>query len=237
MVPLARSGIVGIAGTIRPMRAVSIESDENCPPGHIGAAAQAAGYDIDHVVVNCQVEAFGDPSGIDLLLITGSDEHWYQIDEHPHLQAELAFIRAAMANGARVFGMCFGGQALSLALGGSVTRNERDEIGWVTVETNDPALIPAGPWFAWHSDGFTVPDGGRLVAWNEFGAHAFVHGPHLGLQFHSELEPAMLDRWKAELPEIVDGPALVQETADRADDARRRAFALFDAFERMGVRT
>lgn len=219
------------------MRAVSIESDDNCPAGAIGEAAAAAGYDVERIVVDRRADAFGDPTGIDLLLVTGSDEHWYEIDHHPHLQAELDFIQAAIVGGARLFGMCFGGQALSLALGGAVSRNPVDEIGWVEVETTDAPLVPPGPWFVWHSDGFTVPDGGRLIAWNATGPQAFVHGPHLGLQFHSEITPAMLARWEHELPGGLDGGALVDETRQRAEEARGRAFELFAAFERLGVRT
>jgi len=220
------------------MRAVTIESDQYCPTGYIGEAAIAAGYELDRIVVDRRVDAFDrDSSGIDVLLITGSDEHWYEIDRQPHLRAELAFIRAAMAEGARVFGMCFGGQALSLALGGEVFDNGGLELGWTTIETEDPALIPPGPWWEWHLDAFTIPDGARLVAWTPGSAQAFVHGPHLGLQFHPELTPEMFTGWAPELPDGADRAGLVQETAGRADSARARAFALFDAFERMGVTT
>lgn len=218
------------------MRAVSIESDANCPTGLIGEAAVAAGYELQPIVVDRRERAFDvDPSGIDLLIVTGSEEHWHEIDEHRHLQVELEWIQAAMQEGARVLGLCFGGQALALALGGDVQDSGALEIGWISVDSDDPGLVAPGPWFAWHHDTFTVPAGGRLVASNEVGPHAFRHGPHLGLQFHPELTVQMLAGWLPDAPGWVDRDDLMEETLTIATQARRRAFDLFDAFERLGV--
>ncbi len=216
-----------------PKRAVVIESDEMCPAGFVAEAATNSGYTLDRIVVNATPDVFPQPEDIDLLIITGSEEHWYEIDEYPHLDAEFTFIRSAIVMGARVFGMCFGGQALALALGGTVSANRIAEIGWVSVETNDPDLVPPGPWFEWHEDGFTLPPGAELLAWNDFGPQAFFHGPHLGLQFHPELTPEMLAGWAPDLPTDVDAAALMQETASEADGAKNRAFALFKMFESL----
>lgn len=214
-------------------RALVIESDNASPAGIIAEAATESGYILDRIVVNAAADVFPEPVDIDLLIITGSEEHWHEIAEHPHLDAELTFINRAITEGARVFGMCFGGQALALALGGKVSANRSAEIGWVSVETNDSSLVPTGPWFEWHEDSFTLPPGADLVAWNEFGPQAFVHGPHLGLQFHPELTPEMLARWAPDLPADIDAIALLQETESEADGARDRAFALFKMFESL----
>ncbi len=219
-----------------PKRAVIIESDGANPAGFIADAATEHGYRLEQVLVNGSAEAFPDPEGIDVLLITGSSEHWYEIADHPHLQAELAFIKAAMEAGARVLGMCFGGQALALAVGSDVFDNGGRELGWIEVETGDPDLIPPGPWFAWHQDAFTPPPGAELIAWNDVGAQAFIHGRHLGLQFHPELTPEMLTFWAAELPPEIDREALIAETAMHGDAARDRAFTLFKMFESLEER-
>src|SRR4029450_13600583 len=47
---------------------------------------------------------------------------------------ELELIRRAVAAGVPCLGHCLGGQLMSKALGGSVTRNPVKEIGWGTVE-------------------------------------------------------------------------------------------------------
>ncbi len=214
-------------------RGLVIQSTDNCPAGIVADAATESGYTLDHIVINAAADVFPEPEDIDLMIITGSEEHWYEITEQPHLDAELTFIKRAIAEGARVFGMCFGGQALALALGGTVSRNSTAEIGWVSVETNDPSLVPPGPWFEWHEDGFTLPPGADLLAWNDFGPQAFVHGPHLGLQFHPELTPEMLTHWALDLPADVDRAALIRATANKADMARDRAFALFKTFESL----
>lgn len=215
------------------MRALSVESDDTCPAGFIGEAARSRGYALERVVVDRNPQAFPSPQGIDVLLVTGSQDHWYEMDQHQHLQAELEFIRAAIADGARLFGMCFGGQALAAAHGGEVRHNGALELGWREVESIDSSLIPPGPWFEWHHDVFDVPEAGELLAWNEAGPQAFRIGPHLGLQFHPELTPAMFARWALELPDQVDREALIAETSGHAEQARTRAFALFDRFEEM----
>lgn len=216
------------------MQAVVIESAKTNSAGFMAEAATEHGYRLEQVVVDGSAQSFPDPEGIDLLLITGSEEHWYEIADHPHLQAELTFIQAAMNAGSRVLGMCFGGQALALALGAEVFDNGSREIGWIKVNTSDPNLISPGPWFAWHEDAFSLPQNARLLAWNEFGVQAFAHGRHLGLQFHPELTPEMLTGWAPDLPAQVDGEALMAETAGEAARARDRAFALFKMFESLG---
>ena len=55
-----------------------------------------------------------------------------------------------------VFGICFGAQALALALGGTVAPMPVAEISWREVES-DGMVVPSGPWIVWHYEAFTVP--------------------------------------------------------------------------------
>jgi GMP synthase-like glutamine amidotransferase len=68
-------------------------------------------------------------------------------------------------------------------------------VGWHEVETDDAAIVPSGPWFMWHSDTFTVPSGARELARTTVGPQAFALGPHLCVQFHPEITPAILGAW------------------------------------------
>ena len=97
-----------------------------------------------------------------------------------------------------MLGVCFGGQLLATALGGSVTRSLHPEVGWHEVRSDTPDLVPGGPWFQWHFDRFTPPPNARLVARNDRAAQAFTHGRALGLQFHPEVDEALVQRWIAE---------------------------------------
>jgi GMP synthase-like glutamine amidotransferase len=135
-------------------------------------------------------------------------------------------------------GICFGGQMLATALGGSVAKAPEPEIGWRTVETNAPGLIDPGPWFQWHVDRFTVPDGVRTVARTSRASQAFAAGRSLGLQFHPELTSSVLTTWlgdggDAELAAHgVDAEDLMTRTRAAEAEATVRAHELVRRFVR-----
>jgi GMP synthase-like glutamine amidotransferase len=108
---------------------------------------------------------------------------------------ELTLLRTAHEAGIPILGICFGGQALAAALGGSVSRAAEAEVGWYTIETDEPDLVGPGPWFQWHHDTFTPPPGARTFARTPAAPQAFVIGRSLGLQFHPELTSDTLQGW------------------------------------------
>jgi hypothetical protein len=94
------------------------------------------------------------------------------------------------------------------------------------VRTRDPELVSEGPWFQWHFDTFSTPPGATLVAETDAGPQAYVHGRHLGVQFHPEVTPEIMEGWvrtyRHELDdEGVDPDALLEETHRRGEDSRR----------------
>jgi GMP synthase (glutamine-hydrolysing) len=147
--------------------------------------------------------------------------------------AEVAMLREAIAADVPVFGMCFGGQALAVALGGRVDVLEVPEIGWIAVESVDPA-IPDGPWVHHHHDRIELPAGAGLVARTSVGPAAFWQGRHLGLQFHPEADAELLDAWvrsDARLAETGLTPRDVAEQgAEFSAPARELAYRLFDGW-------
>src|ERR1700691_2912217 len=139
---------------------------------------------------------FPDPSGYDAIVAFGAG--WAVYDEAAvgtWIHDEIAFTRQAVAAGVPVLGICFGGQMLAAALGGSVARAPSPEIGWYSIDSSDPGLIDPGPWFQWHSDRFTVPAGARTLARTGLADQAFLSGRALGLQFHPELTSSVLTTW------------------------------------------
>jgi GMP synthase-like glutamine amidotransferase len=164
----------------------------------------------------------------------GSEFAPYQ-NEIPWISREVELIRQVHLSGRSVFGICFGGQLLARALGGSVYRAQRSEIGWVTVDSRDPELVSVGPWFQWHFDTFQVPPGADIVAANDVGPQAYVVGRSMGLQFHPEITLEILDDWmktyRHELDqEGVDPGSLRKETEQFAGESAARARHLFDGF-------
>ena len=141
-------------------------------------------------------------------------------------------LREAVGAGVPVLGLCFGGQALSLALGGGVDRLARPEIGWFPIETVDGDAVPAGPWLMWHNEQMRVPPGGVELARSPAGPAAFVCGPHLGVQFHPEVDVERVQAW-AVADEHLEGVGLTPEdllaqSRQHAPAAREQAFAMFD---------
>lgn len=224
------------------MRALAVEHD---PTGHaalVGVALQNRGVEVepfrvlDDVANPVSDRPFPDPGDYDFLVVLGAI--WSVYDDATigtWIHRELEFVRHADAADQPVLGICFGGQVLSAALGGVVSRAPAPEFGWLSVDTDEPEGLPPGPWFQWHYDRFTVPDGATEVARNANGSQAFRKGRSLGLQFHPEVDAALLDEWIGfggdELrAHGIDIDALVAEAAEIESSAVRRTQELVDWF-------
>lgn len=130
----------------------------------------------------------------DLLIVMGSQESAYD-DRVPWLAAELALVTSAVQRGVPILGICFGGQLVSRALNGTVTRSAHPEQGFTTIETDDPDLVRPGTWMELHQDCFTPPPTATEIARNASGSQAFVDGKVLGVQFHPEITVDSFDSW------------------------------------------
>jgi GMP synthase-like glutamine amidotransferase len=163
-------------------------------------------------------------------VVTLGSEHAADDDSVAWQAVEQATLRAAVEADVPVLGICFGGQSLARALGGGVRRAALPEIGWVSIGSLDDA-IDDGPWFEWHHDEILPPQGASVLARNASGVQAFRLGPHVGLQFHPEVDVAIIDAWLAIAKADDDvPPRLLEETQELlAGPVRERAFALFDA--------
>jgi len=146
---------------------------------------------------------------------------------------EVEFLRAADRAGVPVLGLCFGGQALAIALGGSVEQAPEPEVGWMDVATDDTDELPPGPWLHFHWEIFDPPPEARVLGASPAGPAAFAIGPHLATQFHPEVTPEIVDEWARldadRLGELgVRREALLEAGRRAAPAARKSAFRLFD---------
>ena len=205
------------------------QHEDGAPEGLLSGWAAARGIGL-RVVRPDQGDPL--PEDVDALVVLGSDG--YAIPgEHAWIDRELGEL-AALAARVPVLGICFGAQALAVALGGGRRRAAVPEIGWVGVESSCGGVC-AGPWFAWHDDVIEPPPGATVTARNAYGPQAFRHGRHLGVQFHPEVTPGIVAGWAEE-----DGRALARaglepralelETLERAPVAAVAAQRLFDSF-------
>lgn len=124
-------------------------------------------------------------------------------DDLPWVAQLLALIRSAARDDVPTLGHCLGGQLISKAFGGVVTRNRIPEIGWGDVQVEDNGV--ARQWFGddasfesfhWHGETFTIPPGATRVLSNAHCANqGFALGKHLGLQCHVEMTEEMVRTW------------------------------------------
>jgi GMP synthase-like glutamine amidotransferase len=178
-------------------------------------------------------------AGVDHIVLLGAVWSVFEDRISSWIGEELDWLRAADAAGVPVLGICFGAQALSAAFGGQVEYAGRSEVGWTTVETLDPDLIEAGPWLEFHHDRCLPPPEARVLAVNELCVQAFSIGPHLGVQFHPEVDGAQLTRWladggKAEAEQAGQDPdKLIAQTEAEEEQAAVRAARLVGAALRL----
>lgn len=227
------------------MRVLFVQQDHMSPTGPVGEAFAEHGFDVQEFMVVPEEHfhepsvtvAFPDPLAFDAIVPMGAAWSVYDRDRiGTWIGDELDFIRRAHEAGVPVLGICFGGQALAAALGGTVIRAVRPEIGWTVVQTSRPDLVEAGPWFQWHADRWVLPAGIRAHARTEAAEQAFTVARSMGVQFHPELTPQMLDGWLDNVGGQharalgLDPVRLVAETAARSAEARIRARRLVAAF-------
>ena len=227
------------------MKALVIAHDHVSPIGPIGERLEQHGYvlEIHNVVSEANHHApsvqprFPKFADFDIVVTMGAP--WSTYDEPTvgtWVPAEIEQLRRADEAGVPVLGICFGGQMLATAHGGSVALSPHPEIGWSQVESDAEHIVPSGPWFQWHFDRWTVPPGATEVARNEAASQAFVLRRNLAVQFHPELTSAMLVGWltlggaQAARDAGHDTDAMLEEAREADPRSRSRAHALVDGF-------
>ena len=154
-------------------------------------------------------------------------------DDLPWIARVLDLIRAAARDDVPTLGHCLGGQLISKALGGVVTRNPVPEIGWGEVRVEDNGV--ARQWFGdaadfesfhWHGETFTIPPGAtRVLSSAHCTNQGFALGKHLGLQCHVEMTEEMVQAWcrdgAAEIKQGCASPGVQQAKEIQRDLAAR----------------
>ncbi|HEV7585845.1 MAG TPA: type 1 glutamine amidotransferase [Solirubrobacteraceae bacterium] len=217
------------------MKILILEHEPEVPAGLLAGWARRRGHSLETLSAP-SLSAWPDPSDCDAVVSLGSDLSVHASPE-PWIEREVSFLRDAHRARVPVLGICFGGQALALALGGTVRRADRVEVRWTTMQSGEPQLLPPGPWFRWHEDVFTVPPEAREIARSEAAPLAFVAGRSVGLQFHPEADAKLIHDWidgaRHRMAELsIDEHVLLREVAAHGDGAATRADDLFDRIAR-----
>lgn len=182
-----------------------------------------------------------EPDELAGLVLMGGPMGADDLAAHPALGLERDLARRAVDAGVPVLGICLGHQILALALGGTLDAGATWELGVAPIEvTADSALGRVGttpPVLHWHGDNVSLPPGAELLARSpECPVQAFRSGPALGLQFHLEVGPDLLEQWLAAPPARAEVGSDEEVSRVRADlaaadgELRRMADAVFGEF-------
>ena len=212
--------------------------------GLIGDAFASAGWDVSQMLVVPRERyhspdvpvTFPSAAEYDAVAFFGAVWSVYDTDTIPWITDEIGYARSLISLGVPTLGICFGGQLLAAAVGGTVSRAPIPEVGWTCVASDEPALIDGGPWLQWHFDRFALPPEVPVLARTAAANQAFAYGRALGVQFHPEVNEAVLESWlavdnPAQLAAAgIDATALIDQARTLADGAAARAHGLVRRF-------
>lgn len=216
------------------MRVAFVKHHREDNPGLLGESFARRGATISI----CNLPA-GDPlplpTSIDAGVILGSK---WSVYDRPAIdgwiESEFEWIHSLDARAIPLLGVCFGAQAVTVALGGVVDAAPAYELGWTTVDSSIDA-IGSGPWFQFHGDRCHPPPDAEILATNDVCVQAFRIRRNLCVQFHPEVETDQLERWmrhggtEVALGLGLDVAALLEETSCIARAHPARIDALVDA--------
>lgn len=209
------------------MKILILRNAETAPEGAFGAWLAQQGHALTVTAPEALDEAAMEAA--EVVVTLGSPHGVY--DTHiPWIPRQRALLGARLAQQRPTIGICFGAQIIAAAAGGDSARmaDGRFYRGWFGVErVADPVL--AGPWPRWHGDAIAAPPGAQVLAEDEGTVQAFALPRAVGVQFHPEATPAILQGWAARFtpPGLVDAGALA---ADSARHYPARAAARADLF-------
>lgn len=134
-------------------------------------------------------------SSYDALIIMGGPMSVNDKEHYTFIETEINLVKNYIKNDKPILGICLGSQIIASALGGKISKNPRNELGWhnVTLSTSEGSLFNDVDKqflaFHWHGDVFSLPNNCRKLAFSEMTeSQAFNYGQKCyGLLFHLEI--------------------------------------------------
>lgn len=208
-------------------------------PGVLGTILQGYGHRLRTIEIHNGHKMPCDLDDVDGLIVMGGNMNVDEVERHPWLNDEMAFIKAAHEARKPIVGICLGAQLIAKALGGEVAAMKKPEVGWQNVKLAFPGTIdPVHAGVAWttmqfHLHGQEVtklpPGGTPLSGSAACRTQAFnVGATTYAFQYHFEWDRKAIDA-------ICDDELVKRAEADpaaiRADIKKH-----YDSYRRIGDR-
>jgi len=220
-----------------------IKHVENEGPGIMGTFFKNDGWELSTTELSNGETLPNSLNDIAAVIILGGPMNVYEEDAYPFLKDEDRFIRKIIIEEIPLLGICLGGQLLSKACGGRISKSPVKEIGWRTVELtregmNDlffQKLPKTFKVFQWHDDAFEIPKGTTHLAKARLCKNqAFKVGNNAyGLQFHIEVTKDMIDTWVEDEERKTDRKKILGDTIKVKNDFEMQASRIFLNFKEI----
>ncbi len=225
------------------MAILIIQHAESCAPGLLGDALSRFGQRTVIVRTDRGQSLPADLGDVHGVVSLGGPQS--ANDAEPWVAQETALLKLAHQTGVPILGLCLGAQLLARALGGTVARMPKPELGWaqmsnVSVDKED-ALFTGLPWkqtyFCWHEEFVSkLPEGATVLQRNEAcPVQAYRVGPwSYGIQYHPEWnrQTILKEIGQATEQELAaagtTAELLRQGTHDHYESAERMARKIFE---------
>lgn len=200
--------------------------------GTLNPALKQQGLNIRYVNFERDPDATPSVEKYNGLIVLGGHMGVYEADQYTHIKTEIKLIEQALKKNIPILGICLGAQILAHVLGSEVRKSPEKEMGWYDIELttageNSPLLShfkKTEKIFQMHGDTFDIPKSCEHLAQSKIcPAQAFSYGTKVyGLQFHLEVDAAMILRWlnnPKNQQDILQSNGKVSESQMRADTA------------------
>lgn len=212
-----------------PLRVLTIQHEDDCPPARVTAWADAAGVDLNVRRPYAGDRLPDDVTGHAGLVVLGGEMGAYDTSRYTWLGPTQRLIADAVVRETLFLGICLGHQLAAVALGGAVSlRPQGPGSGVMPVAptaalSQDPVMsaLPKGcVTVEWNNDIVSeLPTGAVVLSHDEAGHPQIVRyaANAWGVQCHPEVTAEVFDSWVAGKPlptHIADAERLAEITTE-----------------------